>query len=115
MKTRSVKTKHFQSGGGFRAKWPSPSQCLFLDCALNCMVIQVNSLACWETITNCIRAGLVYLSGFHCHIIDYKQVRQVTQVKEQFKVHALPRIYYAYILMITIPVPETMLILFIYF
>jgi len=114
MKTQSVKTKHFQPGGEFRAKWPSPNQCLFLGCALNYIVIQVNSLACWETIANCTRAGLVYLSGFHCHIIDSKQVRQVTKVKEQFKVRALPRIYYAYILLITIPVPETMLILFIY-
>lgn len=95
-------------------KWPSPNQCLFLDCALKYMVTQVNNLACWETITNCTRVGLVYLSGLHCHTIDSKQVRQVTKVKEQFKVHALPRIYYAYMLLITIHVPETMLILFIY-
>jgi hypothetical protein len=84
MNTRSVKMKRFQSGGEYRAKWRSPNQCLSLDCALNYMVTQVNSLACWETITDCTRVGLVYLSGFHCHIRDSKQVRQVTKVKEQF-------------------------------
>ena len=88
--------KHFQSGREFRAKWPSPDECLSLDCALNYMVPQVNSLACWETITNCTRAGLVYLSGFHCHIIDSKQVRQVTEVEEQFKVYVFPSKYCAY-------------------
>ena len=102
--------KHFQSGGEFRAKWPSPNQCLSLDCVLNYTVTQVNSLACWKTITNCTRAGLVYLSGFHCHITDSKQVRQVTKVKEWVKVYALQRNSYAYILLITIPIPETMLI-----
>ena len=114
MKTRSVKMKHFQSGGEFRAKWPSPNERLSLHCALKYMVTQVNSLACWETITNCTRAGLVYLSGFHCHITDSKQVRQVTEVNEKLKVYALPRKYYVFILLITVPVPEIMLILFIY-
>jgi hypothetical protein len=41
-------------------------------------------------------------------------VRQVTKFNEQFKVYALQGKYCAYILLITIPVPETMLILFIY-
>jgi hypothetical protein len=115
METRSVKMKHFQSGGEFRAKWPSLNQCLSLHCALKHMVTQVNSLACCETITNCTRAGLVYLSGVHCHVTDSKQVRQVTEVKEKFKVYVLPRKYYVSILLITISVPEIMLILFIYF
>ena len=48
MKTRSVKMKHFQSGGEFRAKWLSPNQFLSLDCALNYIVTEVNSLACWD-------------------------------------------------------------------
>jgi hypothetical protein len=64
-------------------------------------------------LTNCTRAGLEYPSRFHCHITDSKQVRQVKKIKEQFQFDAFSRKFYAYLMLIMIPVWEAILILFI--